>query len=83
MALTHAGKVFVVCVVVFGVAAYWLASRMVRRQTGGKGGAGGAVLGVPAAQPVGPGLLVPPAAAPVDPARVRWHDQHVLRTGRR
>lgn len=43
MALTHAGKVFVVCVVVFGVAAYWLASRMVRRQTGGKGGAGGAV----------------------------------------
>ncbi|MCH1990993.1 uracil permease, partial [Achromobacter xylosoxidans] len=43
MALTHAGKVFVVCVVVFGVVAYWLASRMVRRQTGGKRGAGGAV----------------------------------------
>ncbi|MBZ5794004.1 uracil permease [Burkholderia contaminans] len=43
MALTHAGKVFVVCVAVFAVAAYWLASRMVRRQTGGKRGAGGAV----------------------------------------
>ncbi|VWB10676.1 uracil permease [Burkholderia lata] len=43
MALTHAGKVFVVCVVVFGVAAYWLASRMVRRQTGGTRGSGGAV----------------------------------------
>ncbi|WP_175909780.1 uracil permease [Burkholderia metallica] len=43
MALTHAGKVFVVCVAVFGVAAYWLASRMVRRQTGGKRGSGGAV----------------------------------------
>ncbi|WGY72429.1 uracil permease [Burkholderia cepacia] len=43
MALTHAGKVFVVCVAVFGVAAYWLASRMVRRQTGGKGRTGGAV----------------------------------------
>ena len=27
MALTHAGKVFVVCVAVFAVAAYWLASR--------------------------------------------------------
>ncbi|MGS0891541.1 uracil permease [Burkholderia stagnalis] len=38
MALTHAGKVFVVCVAVFGVAAYWLASRMVRRQSGGKRG---------------------------------------------
>ena len=43
MALTQAGKVFVVCVAVFGVAAYWLASRMVRRQTGGARGAGGAV----------------------------------------
>lgn len=43
MALTHAGKVFVVCVVVFGVAAYWLASRMVRRQNGGTRGSGGAV----------------------------------------
>ncbi|WP_321898313.1 uracil permease [Burkholderia cepacia] len=43
MALTQAGKVFVVCVAVFGVAAYWLASRVVRRQTGGKRGAGGAV----------------------------------------
>ncbi|AOI87111.1 uracil permease [Burkholderia cepacia] len=43
MALTQAGKVFVVCVAVFGVAAYWLASRVVRRQTGGKRGAAGAV----------------------------------------
>ncbi|WP_254617314.1 hypothetical protein [Burkholderia metallica] len=43
MALTQAGKVFVVCVVVFGVVAYWLASRMVRRQTGDKRGSGGAV----------------------------------------
>ncbi|AZQ54206.1 uracil permease [Burkholderia cenocepacia] len=43
MALTHAGKVFVVCVVVFGVTAYWLASRMVRRQTGRQRGSGGAV----------------------------------------
>lgn len=41
MALTHAGKVFVVCVAVFGVTAYWLASRMVRRQSGGKGGSNG------------------------------------------
>lgn len=42
MALTHAGKVFVVCVAVFAVAAYWLASRMVRRQSGGRRGAKGA-----------------------------------------
>ena len=40
MALTQAGKVFVVCVAVFGVAAYWLASRIVRRQTGGARGRG-------------------------------------------
>lgn len=42
MALTHAGKVFVVCVAVFAVVAYWLASRMVRRQSGARHGAKGA-----------------------------------------
>ena len=40
MALTHAGKVFVVCVAVFAVVAYWLASRMVRRQSGRHGAKG-------------------------------------------
>ncbi|WP_176039280.1 uracil permease [Burkholderia stabilis] len=44
MALTHDGKVFVVCVAVFGVAAYWLAARMVRRQAGGKRGSNGGAI---------------------------------------
>jgi len=44
MALTHAGKYFVVCVILLGVTAYWLAFRMVRRQNGGKRWSSGAAI---------------------------------------